>query len=213
VIVDCGPAADRADRPQPGELMRLVAGGLTAGGFDVRSPERDGGCRMAISCDRARCALSVTDWASIEWECRPRAGGEADPQQIADLATTLLTGSAGDHARRECGPGRDSLTFKAIVGLELKARGLDVGVEVYEDKDYLDAQAEIVATSRASGHDATVRVADDGSITWTCDYWVAAAATTWEPEFCGWIADPEKVASAVVETITRVMSRLAPDAR
>lgn len=213
MIVACGPAADRAVRPQPGELMRLVAAGLTASGYNVRPPGRDGGCRMTLSCRGARCAVSVTDWADIEWECRPRADGAADPWQIADLATTLLTGRAGDHARRGSGYGRDSLTFKGIVGLELKARGLDVGLEVYEDKDYFDALAEIVVTSPVRGHDAAVRVADDGSITWTRDYWAEAAATTSESEFCAWIADPAKVTAAVVDTITAAMSQLAPDTR
>jgi len=204
----CGSAADRANRTQPGELMRLVAGGLTASGLDVRPPEHEGGCRMTIGSQGARCALSVTDWGDIEWECCPQASGEADPQQIADLATTLLTGRAQDYPRRGIGYGHDSITFKGIVGLELKARGLAVDLEVYEDKDYFDARAEIVVTNPASGQDATVHVADDGSITWTRDYWAEAATIIWEPEFCGWIADPAKVASAVVETITRAMSRL-----
>lgn len=102
------------------------------------------------------------------------------------------------------------MTFKGIVGLELKARGLAVELEVYEDKDYFDARAEIVVTNPASGQGAAVHVADDGSIIWTRDYRAEAAAITWEPDFCGRIADPAKVASAVVETITRVMSRLAP---
>lgn len=205
----CGSAADCANRTQPGELMRLVAGGLTASGLDVRPPEHEGGCRMTIGCHGARCALSVTDWGDIEWECRPHASGEADPKQVADLATTLLTGRSQDYARRGNGYGHDSITFKGIVGLELKARGLAVDLEVYEDKDYFDARAEIVVTNPASGQDATVHVADDGSIIWTRDYWAEAATIIWEPEFCGWIADPAKVAGTVVETITRAMSRLA----
>src|SRR6266571_5918478 len=44
----CGSVADRANGTKPGELMRLVADGLTARGFDVRAPAYEGGCRMAI---------------------------------------------------------------------------------------------------------------------------------------------------------------------
>jgi len=56
-------------------------------------------------------------------------------------------------------------------------------------------------------------VTDDGSIIWTRDYWAEAATIIWEPEFCGWIADPAKVADAVVAIITRAMSQLAPAGR
>jgi hypothetical protein len=209
----CGSAADRANRTEPGELMRLVAEGLTACGFDVRPPERDGGCRMAIGCELARCAVSVSDWGDVEWDCWPQAGGEADPKQIADMAATLLTGQARDYPRLGNGYGRDTVTFKGVVGLELKARGFEVGLEVYEDEDYFDARAEIVVTSPDSGSDATVHVTDDGSITWTRDYWAEAATVIWEPDFCGSIADPGKVAAAVVATITRAMSHLAPAGR
>lgn len=206
----CGSVADRT---KPGELMRLVAEGLTANGFDVRPPEYEGGCRMTIGCQDARCSLSVSDWGDVEWECCPRASDEADPKQIADVATTLLTGRATDHPREGNGYGHDGITFKGIVGLELKARGFDVDLEVYEDADYFDARAEIVVTNPGSGQDATVHVADDGSVTWTRDYWVEAATIIWEPEFSGWIADPAKVANAVVETVTRAMSHGAPVGR
>jgi hypothetical protein len=208
VNMACASAADRANRTAPGELMRLVAGGLTASGLDVRPPEHDGGCRLRIGCPGARCALAVTDWGDVEWECCPQASGAADPQQIADVATVLLTGRSQDYARRGNGHGHDSITFKGIVGRELRARGLAVDLEVYEDKDYFDARAEIAVTNPASADDATVHVTDEGSITWTRDYWPEAGI--WEPDFCGWIADPDKVAGAVVATITRAMSQLAP---
>jgi hypothetical protein len=128
VIVACGSAADRAVRPQPGELTRLVAGGLTASGFDVRPPGPDGGCRMSISCPAPRCALPVTDCAGIKWQCRPWAAGGADSRHVVDLAVTLVTGRADDPARRAGGYGRRRLTLKGIVGLERKARGLDLGL-------------------------------------------------------------------------------------
>jgi len=209
----CGSVADRANRTEPGELMRLVADGLTACGFDVRPPEHEGGCRMAIGCEGSRCAVAVTDWGDVEWECVPQAGGEMDPKQIADIAATLLTGQAQAYPRLGTGYGHGSVTFKGIVGLELKARGFHVDLEVYQDEDYFDARAEIVVTSPGSGHDATVHVTDDGSVTWTRDYWAEAATVAWGPDdYCGWITDPGKVASDVVARVTRAMSLLAPAA-
>ncbi len=203
----CGSVTDAANRTRPGELMRLVAGGLAANGFDVRPPDYEDGCRMTIGCQGARCAVSVSDWGDVEWECCPWASDEADPKQIADVATVLLTGRAQDNPRRGNGYGREGLTFKGIVGLELRARGFDVDLEVYEDEDYFDARAEIVVTNPGSGKDAAVHVADDGSVTWLRDYWAEAATIIWEPEFCGWFDDPAKVAGAAVETITRAMSQ------
>ncbi|HUY48282.1 MAG TPA: hypothetical protein VMV92_21555 [Streptosporangiaceae bacterium] len=61
-----------------------------------------------------------------------------------------------------------------------------------------------------SREDGAVTVADDGSITWTRDYWAEAATIIWEPEFCGWIADPAKVAGTVVATITPTISQVVP---
>jgi hypothetical protein len=214
-LAPSGPIAtlDDANRTKPGELMRLVAEGLTASGFDVRPPEYEGGCRLSIGCQGARCAVSVSDWGDVEWEYCPWANDEVDPKQIADVATVLLTGRAQDYPRRGHGYSREGITFKGIVGLELKARGFDVELAVYEDEDYFDARAEIVVTRPKPGDDAAVHVADDGSVTWTRDYWAEAAIVVWEPDFYGWIADPEKVAGAVVATITRAMSQAAPARR
>lgn len=198
-----------AGRNEPGELMRLVADGLTANGFEVRPPECEGGCRLTIGCHGARCTVAVTDWADVEWEWCPWASGEAEPKQVADLATVLLTGRVQDYPRRETGHGRETITFKGIVGLELRARGFDVDLEVCRDEDCFDASAEIVVTSPDTGDEATVHVSDDGNVTWTRDYWAEAATVIWEPEFRGWIADPAKLAGTVVATITRTMSQLA----
>lgn len=55
---------------------------------------------------------------------------------------------------------------------------------------------------------AEVRVADDGWLTWTRDYWDQTAAIAFEPEFCGWITNPGHVAASMVATITPAMSCL-----
>src|SRR5260370_15624458 len=203
----CGSVADRT---KPGELMRVVADGLTMNGFDVRPPEYEGGCRLTIGCQGVRCALAVTDWGDVEWECCLGSSDEADPKRIADLATILLTGSAGDYPRQGKGYEHPGITLKGIVGLELKARGFDVDLEVYEDEDYFDVQAGIVVTNPGTDEDVKVHVTDDGGVTSVRDSWAEAATITWEPEYYGWIADPARIASAVVETITQAMSQACP---
>jgi hypothetical protein len=195
-----------SDRTKPGALMCLVADRLTASGIDVSRPTCEEGLRLTIGYEGVRCTLSISDNGYVEWECCPQGGGQADPKQIADLAATLLNGRAEDFPRQDQGYEQRGITLKGIVGLELKARGLDVDLEVYRDKHYFDAEAEIVITSPGTGDDgAKVYVTDEGSVTWARDYWAEAATIIWEPEYCGWIADPENVADAIAETITCAM--------
>jgi hypothetical protein len=123
----------------------------------------------------------------------PRSGDQADPQLTADLATALLTGNAGHYPRPAGGYRREGITFRGIVGRELKARGLDVGLEVYADEDYFDAHAEIIVTNHGSQDDAQVRVTDEGCLTWTRDY---CAMIVFEPDFCGWVTNPTEPAQA-----------------
>jgi hypothetical protein len=187
--------------------MRLVADALTAGGFEVHPPKYHDGRRLIIGWRGAHCTLSVSDCGGVAWECCLWASDGADPKRLADVATTLLTGQSGDFPRQGDGYGRPGMTLKGIVGLELRARGFDVDLAVYEDDDYFDALAEIVATSPATGSNAKVRVADDGSVTWERDHWPGAATFIWEPEYRERITDPGEVARAVAETITRAMSQ------
>jgi hypothetical protein len=52
-------------------------------------------------------------------------------------------------------------------------------------------------------------VTDEGGLTWTRDY-LAEAALVSAPGLCGQAADPVRVASSVVEAVTRAMSLLRP---
>lgn len=201
----CGGLAEHG---QPGELIRLVADGLTVSGLDVRLTDPEGAARLDIICEAGQCRLSVNDWASAEWDYTPRSKDEADPALTAGLATALLTGSAGHYPHPAGGYRREGITFKGIVGRELRARGLDVGLEVYADEDYFDAHAEIIITNPGSRDDAQVRVTDEGCLTWTRDYWGQTATIVFEPDFCGWITNPADVAASVVATITQAMACL-----
>jgi hypothetical protein len=202
-----------AERARPGELMRLVASGLTRNGFDIHPPECEDGGRLLIGCQGARCALAVNDWGFAEWECHPQADCVPDPKQIADLVTTLLTGGAGDYPRQGDGYDCAGITLKGIVGRELQARGLEVELEVAEDAMFFNAYAEVVATSPGTGEGAEVRVSDDGSVTWERDYAGDAAVLTGEPGYTGCRTDPAAVAGGIVAVVTQVLSQGLPGAQ
>jgi hypothetical protein len=187
-----------AGRTAPGELLRLVADGLAGAGLDVRPPADADGCRLDIAVPGARCTLAVGEGGSAEWEFWPWSADDADPGLTADLATVLLTGRSGPQPRLGSGYQRENVTFKGIVGLELKARGLDVELAVYCDETAFDVFAEIVVTGPEQGDGGgEVCVADDGGLTWTRDYLAEAA-------------DPASIAGLVVEAVTRAMALLRP---
>jgi hypothetical protein len=200
-----------ADRAAPGELLRLLADGLTGAGLDVRPPA-DGEGRLDIAMPGARCTLAVGECGSAEWEYCPWSPQDADPDLTADLATVLLTGRAGPQPRLGSGHQFENVTFKGLVGLELKARGLDVELAVYCDETTFDTFAEIIATVPGPGDvGGQVCVTDEGGLTWTRDYLAEAAAMVSAPGLCGQAADPARVANSVVEAVARAMSLLRPD--
>jgi hypothetical protein len=187
------------------ELVRLVFDGLIASGLEAR-PLRGDGSRLVITWPHARCLLTVSDCGLAEWGCCPLPGCPPDPGQVADLATALLTGRAGVFPRLGSGYGMPDLTLKGVVGLELKARGLDVELEVYEDRAHFDARSSIVATRPAAAAPATVQVSDDGSVTWTCDYWDDPATPAWNQGSVP-VPGPAEVAAAVVATMTAALAQ------
>jgi hypothetical protein len=201
-----------AVRTAPGELLHLIMAGMTQAGLDARPAEHHESDRLAIACAAGSGTLSVSDCGHAVWDYYPGTSGDADPDLTADMATTLLTGRPGPHPRLSRRNRRDSISFRGLVGLELKARGLDVELAVYTDEDYFDVLAEIVATVPGAGDETMVCVADDGCVTWTRSHWPGAAAVP-GPESCDRIADPASVAAAIVTTVTQALSCLPPGGR
>lgn len=200
------------DTAAPGALLRLVADGLTDAGLDVRPPADADGSRLDIAWPGARCTLAVGEGGSAEWEYWPWSADDADPGLTADLATVLLTGCSGPQPRLGSGRQRENVTFKGVVGLELKARGLDVELAVYTDETAFDVFAEIIATVPGTGEGGgQVCVADDGGLTWTRDYLAEAAALS-GPGLAGQAADTAGIAGLVVEAVTRAMALVRPAA-
>ncbi len=144
----------------------------------------------------ARCTLAVGEGGSAEWEYWPWSADDADPDLTADLATVAADRPQPGRSRAWApGTSRENVTFKGIVGLELKARGLDVELAVYCDETAFDVFAEIIATVPGPGDGGgQVCVADDGGLTWTRDYLAEAAALVSAPGLCGQAADPASIA-------------------
>jgi hypothetical protein len=73
---------------------------------------------------------------------------------------------------------------KGVVGLELRARGFSVELDVYSDDEFLEVEASIVVAGTAADAHSEIRVSDDGNIKWNCCYLAPEyAVIAWEPEY------------------------------
>jgi len=190
-----------------GELASLTAASLAAAGLQVTvqdTADPDGLCRLMIRCHGAQCALMVSDDADAELWWTPVAAEAADPHRTADLAAALLSGEAG--ARHPDTAGGRDITFKGIVGMDLRAGGFTVDLNTYPDDYYYDVIAEIAATNPRTADSGTVYVTDDGGLTWHRDYWDEHAEDEWGPQFRTWLPDPPAVARAIADTVSRALS-------
>ena len=186
------------ERTIPGELMSMVAAGLEALGFRVEFPDDPDGRELAITNVPGvpPCRLLVDDNGNAEWEYPAPEDGNPDPKRVADIVTTLLMGETGSSVHVAHGHHSPSLTFKGIVGLELRERGFNVALAVYRDDAYFNATAEIVVSAPDGDTESEVSVADDGAITWTNDYWHECVVA-------GRLSGKEAVARDIVDTVSR----------
>lgn len=189
--------------PRASELAHLTAAFLAGDGHPVSGPDPADldGCRLTVAGDDARYSLSVSDNARVDLQ-RERHPDSDDPHRVAAIAAALLSDAPGDH------PGTADyrgLTFKGIVGRDLKARGLDVALHAYTDEETYDVCGEIAATA-PGGSGGTVYVTDDAWMTWTCDLWPDHAAIEWEPQYRSWLPDPAATARAIADAVSRALS-------
>jgi hypothetical protein len=161
------PANDARAEDGDASAMLVIADGLTAEGFDVRSPALDGSSYMKITnVWGTRCELTITDSGIMTWESRSRHGSNADPARLMALAAEFL-GARTDNASPF---GRYSdLALKGAVGQMLVEHGMQVTLQVLgTDQTCFEVYAEIEATNPHQPARGMVRVADDGGIWWEC---------------------------------------------
>ncbi|MGH3247679.1 MAG: hypothetical protein ACRDOI_15930, partial [Trebonia sp.] len=184
-----------------GELARLTAAHLTAAGLNVTGPDPDdpAGCRLFIWCPGGPYSLTVDDDAHAELQ-----SDHDDPHRAADTAAALLSPAPSDARHPDAASG-SSLTFKGTAGMDLKAKGFDVALDVYTDDTYYDVISEIAVTNPRAGT-GTVYITDQGGLTWSRDYWDEHAATAREPRHRTWLPDPPAAPRHIAATITRALS-------
>jgi len=182
--------------PAASELARLTAGFLASAGLRVTGPG-DGG-RLEIGHPDARYWLLVTDDAHAELQ-----SDDDDPRHVASVAAALLSDAPSD-ARHPDAVSGAAITFKGIVGMDLKAKGFEVALNVYTDDFYYDVSGDIAVTNpRASA--GTVYITDQGGLTWFRDLWPDHAGTEREPQSRTVLPDPPAVAREIADTVARAI--------
>ena len=218
-------AADTAPDTAPFHLQRLTAARLADAGIPVSHAATDSGPVLAVRFPAppsrgrrarkkrgTRCTVTVDDAANAELNLHPWPGGAADPYWLADIAAALLTGEPG-HGHRHPGTQLRNLTLKGTAGMDLRQRGFDVTLNVYEDEHYYEVAADISAAVTATADEArqdagTVFIGDDGILCWKRDRW-RQHETGQEPSLT-WPADSADVASAVAGAVAAAIRAARP---
>jgi hypothetical protein len=191
---------------RPGKLMHLVADKLKVRGFDVHLPTWENECRISIERWGGHWDLTVDDFGLVELDFIPWASGKADPKLAVDIATFMLTGKDQDHLCQGAENNAQGMSFKGIAGNELRAKGFNVDLEVYEDDSRFEVLTEILVTNPAIHPNASIRIGDDGGITWECDYPYEVTALTDTPEYLAMPANPGEIAESIVTIVARAIS-------
>lgn len=190
------------------QVALLIEAGLRERGFTVSRESEGERVREIGPCiniggisGMLMSSLLVTDDIMVRWEYCPVDGGKLDPKRAADMVTALLADGAAPYDRLGGGYGTKMISYKGIIGRELKARGFCVELKVYQDETNFDAWADISVRRGESGMCAVVD--DSGSITWDADYSAMYAAAGSAPDLTASPAGIEEIARDVVARIGR----------
>jgi hypothetical protein len=153
---------------EPGPV-RVVAEMLAGRGFEVQGPVPEDERHLAVvGAARARCEIGLDNGRLFSYYF-PAAGADTDPAELCGMVLRILGVDAGESARQYAYLHRGA-TLKGAVAREVQARGLDADLAVYEDDVFYDVVAEVILANPAKPECGAVRVTDDGTILWECDY-------------------------------------------
>ncbi len=159
----------------PGAAMRMVAAKLAAHEFDVREPEWPDSRRLMVTnLLGTTCDVTVDDGGGVTWEYWRGHSEGADPDRLAGLVAWLLASDEGAGRPRRTAGRVVTAELPRIVGRALKARGLEVNLDVCADDHELLVVADVVVTNRAHPERGRVLVGDEVGLTWESDYYATA---------------------------------------
>lgn len=148
--------------------MRVVTQMLSEHGFDVRVPMHEDSRHLTVTDARStRCEIDVYDDEGIVWEYFPGDGGNAKAEEISGVVRHVLDADKTPPAGLSM--LRQTDTLKGTVAREMRARGLQADLKVYEDHEEYDVVVEVVLTNPAKPERGLVRLTDDGVIRWECE--------------------------------------------
>lgn len=187
------PVGQQDTEPElaPGTLLRLTGEMLEAAGISVAvhcgeliiSPRpQPRSKKQARENGAAQWTITVGDDAAVQLCFTPYAESTSDPRWVADIAAALLTSTLPDPAPPLSGPASVAVIgIKGVAGLNLRARGFRVRLNVDADDATLELTSDVAATTADSddcdAHDAgTVWISDNGSIFYERAYWAGPSA-------------------------------------
>lgn len=158
--------------PQPGGCLspvstsRALAESLAGRGFHVHLPHDDDSEQFkVISAGGVRCGISVDDEDTGVAEYL-NIDAERGPGELAAVVARILGADYADpaqHAHLHRG-----VTLAGAVGRDMKARGLSVTLQTYEDHTEFRVGADVVITNPAKPQRGEVSISDDGWLCWEC---------------------------------------------